>query len=58
MILAMGGSAFQMSGCDPIVRSTLLDGLEATSTALSNALISAFFQSLDDGDSGYNITTV
>ncbi len=57
MTLAIGGSAFQLSGCDPAVRSTLLDGLEATSTALTNALISAFFQSLDDSDEGSSITT-
>jgi hypothetical protein len=57
MALAMGGSAFQLSGCDSSVRTTLLDGLEATSSTLTNALISAFFQSLDDGDDGANITT-
>ena len=49
-ILAMGGSAFQLSGCDPDVRATLLTGLQQTSTGLSTALISAFFLSLADDD--------
>ena len=52
MVLALGGSAFQLSGCDPAVRSTLLDGLETTTTSLSSALISAFFLSLQDNSSG------
>ncbi|MFQ5591732.1 MAG: hypothetical protein ACE5HE_11250 [Phycisphaerae bacterium] len=46
--VAVGGSAFQLSGCDPAVRTTLLTGLETTSQSLSNALISAFFLSLQD----------
>ncbi len=56
MAIAVGGSAFQLSGCDPAVRSTLLGGLEATTTTLTNALISAFFLSLDD-DAGSGLTT-
>jgi hypothetical protein len=52
MALAVGGSAFQLSGCDPAVRSTLLEGLETTTTSLSTALISAFFLSLQDDDAG------
>jgi len=51
MALALGGSAFQLSGCDPAVRSTLLDGLETTTSSLSSALISAFFLSLQDNSS-------
>ena len=59
MALALGGSAFQLSGCDPAVRSTLLDGLETTTSSLSSALISAFFLSLQDdsGTSGGLTTT-
>ena len=57
MAIAVGGSAFQMSGCDPAVRSTLLTGLELTTTSLTNALISAFFLGLN-GDSGSGNTTV
>lgn len=49
-ILAMGGTAFQLSGCDPAVRSTLLSGLQQTTTGLSTALITAFFQSLADDE--------
>lgn len=46
--LAVGGTALQASGCDPLVRDTLLTGLQATTTSLSSALITAFFISLDD----------
>lgn len=49
--LAVGGSAFQLSGCDPEVRGTLLSGLESTTQGLSAALISAFFLTLQDNDS-------
>lgn len=57
--LAIGGSAFQLSGCDPAVRDTLLGGLEATTQGLSTALISAFFLSIDDesGSAGDLTTT-
>ena len=58
MALAIGGSAFQLSGCDPAVRSTLLTGLEVTTQSLSSALISAFFLTMEDGDgSGGSLTT-
>ncbi len=56
MAIAIGGSAFQLSGCDPAVRTTLLGGLETTTTTLSNALISAFFLGLNN-DSGSALTT-
>lgn len=49
-LLAMGGSAFQLSGCDPEVRATLLTGLQQTTTGLTSALVSAFFLSLADDD--------
>jgi len=49
-VLAVGGSAFQLSGCDPNVRTTLLDGLETTTTSLSTSLISAFFLSLSNNN--------
>ena len=48
--LAVGGSAFQLSGCDPAVRDTVLAGLEATTSSLTSTLISAFFISLEDDD--------
>ncbi len=57
MALALGGSAFQLSGCDPAVRATLLDGLEATTGSLSSALISAFFLSLQDDSTSGGLTT-
>ncbi len=48
--VAVGGSAFQLSGCDPTVRDTVLNGLEATTSSLTSTLISAFFISLQDDD--------
>ena len=54
--ILIGGSAFQLSGCDPTVRATLLDGLEATTGSLSAALISAFFLSLQDDDGSLTTT--
>lgn len=60
-LLAMGGSAFQLSGCDPEVRATLLTGLQQTSTGLATTLVSAFFLSLADDDAaggaGTGLTT-
>ena len=57
MATAVGGSAFQLSGCDPDVRTTLLDGLETTTLGLTNVLISVFFQTLEDDSSGSLTTT-
>ncbi len=60
MALALGGSVFQLSGCDPAVRDQLLTGLETTTTSLSSALISAFFLSLQNNSStttGSGLTT-
>ena len=57
MALAMGGSTLQFSGCDPAVRETLLQGLQNTATTLSTALITAFFQGLDDGGSSGGLST-
>ena len=55
--IAIGGSAFQLSGCEPTVRDTLLTGLESSTQSLSAALISAFFQSLEDEGSAGGLTT-
>ena len=49
--VAVGGSAFQISGCDPAVRDVVLTGLETTTSTLTQTLISAFFISLEDGTS-------
>ena len=57
MTLAVGGSVFQSSGCDPALRTTLLSGLQATTNSLSSALISAFFQNLEQGNSSSNSGT-
>lgn len=58
VVAAAGGSMVQISGCDPTVRSTLLEGLEATTNSLAQTLISAFFISLqDDTGTGDSLTT-
>lgn len=57
MALAIGGSAFQLSGCDADVRDTLLVGLEGTTQTLSSALITAFFLSIQDDAAGGLTTT-
>ncbi len=56
-VVAVGGSAFQLSGCDPAVRSTILTGLETTTASLANTLISAFFITLEDDSGGGGLTT-
>ena len=57
MAVAVGGTAFQLSGCDPAVRSAVLTGLEATTATLSTTLITAFFISLEDDTQGTSLTT-
>jgi hypothetical protein len=57
MALAVGGSAFQLGGCDTEVRQTVLTGLEATAQGVTSTLISAFFLSLQDDSSGDGLTT-
>ena len=43
MLICVGGSVFQLGGCDPTVRDALLTGLEDTTLSLVEALISALF---------------
>ena len=50
--IALGGSVFQLGGCDPLVRSTLLAGLETTTSSLASTVIQAFFVSLADDGTG------
>lgn len=50
LCLAVGGSMFQLGGCDPTVRATLLAGLEQTTGTLLNTVNSAFFISLQDDE--------
>ena len=57
MAISIGGSVFAFSGCDPAVRTTLLTGLETTTQTLSQALISAFFLTLQNDDDGSGLTT-
>ena len=49
---AMGGTVFQFGACDSEVRSTLLNGLETSSTGLVSAFIAAFFDSIEPEDAG------
>jgi hypothetical protein len=48
----LGGTVFQLGSCDPTVRTTLLTGLETTTTSLATTVIQAFFVSLQDEDTG------
>lgn len=48
--LVVGGSIFQLGSCDPVVRATLLTGLEQTTSTLLNTANSAFFISLQDDE--------
>ncbi len=54
---AVGGTAFQLSGCDPAVRDTVLTGLQTTTSSLTGTLIDAFFISLQDDDGAGGFTT-
>lgn len=54
--LAMCGSLFQISSCNPNVRDAVLSGLETTSLSLANIVITTLFQGL--GSSGDTITPV
>lgn len=54
----IGGSVFQLGSCDPVVRATLLTGLETTASTLAQTFVSAFFVSLvDDDTTGGGLTT-
>ena len=48
--MVVGGSMFQLGSCDPVVRATLLTGLEQTTSTLLNTANSAFFISLQDDE--------
>ena len=55
--LLLGGTIFQLGGCDPTVRSTLLTGLETTTSTLAQTFVTAFFVSLQDDESTSLTTT-
>lgn len=57
MAVAMGGSVFQLSGCDPTVRASLITGIQSTTLGLTDTLINAFFLSLQDDSSSSGGTT-
>lgn len=41
--LLVGGTVFQLGGCDPTVREALLTGLQTSLIGLLTAMINAFF---------------
>lgn len=51
--LVLGGMAvqFNLGGCDPEVRSAVLDGLQASFSGLLTAIVNAFFLSLQEASS-------
>ena len=51
---AVGGSAFQLGGCDPTVRTALLSGLNETTNSLIVTISDAFFLSLQDDEDETN----
>lgn len=57
MALLMGGSLLQLGSCDPVVRETLLTGLETTTSTLAQTFVTAFFVSLQDDDTTGTLTT-
>ena len=58
MAVAVGGSTFAVTGCDPTVRSTIVSGLETSAQSITSSFISSFFLSLGDGDeNGSGLTT-
>ena len=58
LCFAVGSSMFQLGGCDPTVRATLLAGLEQTTGTLLNTVNSAFFISLQDDDDETGVDTL
>ena len=50
--VALGGSMFQLGGCDPTVRTALLAGLNDTTNSLLVTISDAFFLSLEDDEEG------
>lgn len=53
MAIAVGGSAFQLSGCEPDVRTAILGTLEGT----TQGFITAFFLSLQEDGISNGLTT-
>lgn len=56
LAVLMGGSTLALGNCDPVVRQTLLTGLEATTSTLAQTFITAYFVSLQE-DEGAALTT-
>ena len=47
-LVGMGGTSFQLTGCDQGIRSTVLGGLNGATDTLLLALTNALFQSLNN----------
>ncbi len=55
--IAIGGSVFQLGGCDPAVRDVLLTGLETTTGTLAQTFVTAFFAGLQNDNTTGSLTT-
>lgn len=56
MLIGMGGTSFQLSGCDQGIRSTVLGGLNSAADTLILSLTNALFQSLDNAGQDDDLT--
>lgn len=45
-ILAIGGSAFVLEGCDPTARDSVISGVEGGTTSFLAGIIAAFFDTI------------
>lgn len=57
LMMTAAGGLFVLSGCDPDVRDTVLNGVESATTTLITTFINAFFQSVLSPDDS-NAATV
>lgn len=55
--MLVGGAAFQLGGCDPVVRDTILTGLETSTSTLTQTFVTAFFASLANDNTDGSLTT-
>lgn len=53
----ISGGVFVMTGCDPSVRDSVLNGVGSAATSLATTFIQAFFQSLINSGQDQTTTT-
>lgn len=56
-MLIVGGAALVLSGCDPTVRDTVLNGVGSAATGLAGTFIQAFIESLQNDNANDNTPT-